>query len=434
MKQLNSIIALLFFMPAANAQQVITFSHPDSAIAYAAKNSAVVKNGTEQIFLAKYQTLYAGINRFNPRAAINYSATDNTKLPVNFIPGEVFGGPVGSFKQVQFGQQYIQAVNFTPQFDLVSPAAWAKWESAKTNHKLIAINNKIAIKNLQESVLSVFFNIVSFEHQQSITKQNLLNADSVWKIAVQKNQAGVLRIQDVNNTLVNKLLLQDRLSQLQFAAQQQYNTLKLLCDISVNDSVVVTYNPMEVLSISNTQNNLLVQQSQLQIKVAQKEYKANRFLNYPTLSLVGNLAWQENSNQQFFDKNANWIPASYIGIRLNIPIPDATKLSQTKMYKSNLHLAEINAGHQALQQEVQNRQLDIDYSKSIDNYQFAKLISLLKTDTYQKNFNLFTQDIYATDNLLVSFFDALTAQLNEQTAFINSLFQQYKIKLNNTIK
>jgi OMF family outer membrane factor len=170
------------------------------------------------------------------------------------------------------------------------------------------------------------------------------------------------------------------------------------------------------------------------MKLAQKEYKVNAFSNYPTLSVVGNWAWQENSNQQFFDKNANWIPASYIGLRLNIPIPDATKLSQTKMYKSNVRLAEINAGHQALQQEILNKQLDIDYSKAIDNYQFTQKISLLKTDTYQKNFNLFKQDIYATDNLMVSFSDALTAQLNEQTAFVNTLFQQYKIRLNNTIK
>lgn len=434
MKHFSSIIALLFFLSAANAQQVITFSHPDSAIAYAAKNSSIFKSGNEQAFLAKYQTLYAGINRFNPRAAVNYSATDNTKLPVNFIPGEVFGGPAGSFKQVQFGQQYIQAVNFTPQFDILNPAAWAKWESAKSNQELINVNNRIAIKNLQELVLSVFFNIVSFEQQAFVTKQNLINADSVWKIAVQKNQSGILRIQDVNNSLVNKLLLQDRLSQLQFAAQQQYNTLKLLCDISNNDSVSITYSPTEILEAAVTQNNLLLKQSQLQIKVAQKEYKANRLSNYPTLSIIGNLAWQENSNQQFFDRNATWIPASYIGMRLSIPIPDAAKLSQTKMYKTNVRLAEINAGHQVLQQEMLNRQLDIDYNKAMDNYQFAKQISILKTDTYQKNFNLFTQDIYATDNLLVSFSDALTAQLNELTAFINTLFQQYKIKLNNTTK
>lgn len=434
MKQLISILVLLILLSAVNAQQVIEFSHPDSAMAYAAKNSAVFKSGNEQGFLARYQILYAGINRFNPRAAVNYSATDNTKLPVNFIPGEVFGGPAGSFKQVQFGQQYIQAVNFTPQFDLVSPAAWAKWESAKVSQELIVINNKVAIKNLQESVLSVFFNIVSFEQQLSVTKKNLANADSVWKIATEKNLAGVLRTQDVNNTLVNKLLLQDRLSQLQFATRQQYNTLKLLCDVAANDSVIITYQPVEVLDIAVTQNNLLVQQSQLQMKLAQKEYKVNAFSNYPTLSVVGNWAWQENSNQQFFDKNANWIPASYIGLRLNIPIPDATKLSQTKMYKSNVRLAEINAGHQALQQEILNKQLDIDYSRAVDNYQFTKKISLLNTDTYQKNFNLFKQDIYATDNLMVSFSDALTAQLNEQTAFVNTLFQQYKIRLNNTIK
>jgi hypothetical protein len=45
MKKFNSIIVLFFLVSAANAQQVITFSYPDSAIAYAAKNSAVFESG-----------------------------------------------------------------------------------------------------------------------------------------------------------------------------------------------------------------------------------------------------------------------------------------------------------------------------------------------------------------------------------------------------
>jgi OMF family outer membrane factor len=62
--------------------------------------------------LAKYQTLYAKINKFNPRASVNYAATDNTQLPVNFFPAEVFGGTPGTFKEVGSGQQYVVGIYY----------------------------------------------------------------------------------------------------------------------------------------------------------------------------------------------------------------------------------------------------------------------------------------------------------------------------------
>jgi OMF family outer membrane factor len=63
----------------------------------------------------------------------------------------------------------------------------------------------------------------------------------------------------------------------------------------------------------------------------------------------------------------------------------------------------------------------------------AKILEL-KNDTYQKNFNLFKQDIYPTENLLLSFNDVLNATLSQQVAKVQTAFQKEKININNSIQ
>jgi OMF family outer membrane factor len=204
--------------------------------------------------LAKYQTYYAKINRFSPRANIGYAMTDNLQLPVNFLPAEVFGGPAGTFKEAKFGQQYIQNLNITPQIDLINHAAWAKLESVKTSELLSDINNKLVRKTLSESVVAVYFNIVSFQEQIKILNKTLQNADSVTQIVQQKHNQGIIRSQDVNNARVNKLMIQDRIQQLQNGIEQQYNLLKSLCDVPVSTKILIenqNSNSIENTTIAN---------------------------------------------------------------------------------------------------------------------------------------------------------------------------------------
>lgn len=87
MKQSLIIIISIVSLTTVNAQQVIRFANPGSLIAFAENNSIAIKIGNAQTLLAKYQTLYAKINKFNLRAIVNYAATDNTQLPVIYATG-----------------------------------------------------------------------------------------------------------------------------------------------------------------------------------------------------------------------------------------------------------------------------------------------------------------------------------------------------------
>lgn len=437
MKQGLIIIISILSLATVNGQQVIRFTNPDSLISFAKKNSIAIKTGNAQALLVKYQTLYARINKFNPRASVNYAATDNTQLPVNFFPAEVFGGTPGTFKEVQSGQQYVQSVYITPQIDVINPANWEKLKSARLNEQLASVSNKLTQKTLSESIAAAYFNIVSFQQQISITSKTLLHADSILQIFQNKFEQGIIRSQDVNNAKVNKLMIKDRLQQIQNAMEQQYNLLNLLCDADAETIIEIEHIENATTTLQQpviALNILAVTQSQLQLQYTKSEYKANKAAYYPILSLIGNWAWQENSKLHFFDNNARWIPTNYIGLRLSYTFPDAGRLSQTATAKANWQIAEMNVKHKTKQQETENVQLYLEFKKAKEIMMVAEEIKLLKEDTYRKNLNLFVQDIYPADNLFLAFNEALTATLNYQSAVINLQYQFFKININNNIR
>lgn len=437
MKQVLLILISILSLTTVNAQQVIRFTNPDSLIAFAEKNSIAIKTGDAQALLAKYQTLYAKINKFNPRASVNYAATDNTQLPVNFFPAEIFGGTPGTFKEVQSGQQYVQSVYITPQIDVINPATWEKLKSTRLNEQLTSLNNKLTKKTLSESIAAAYFNIVSFQQQISITSKTLVHADSILQIFQNKFNQGIIRSQDVNNAKVNKLMIKDRLQQIQNAMEQQYNLLKLLCDADAATIIEIEHKDNTTTTLQQPViaiNTLAATQSQLQLQYAKSEYKANKAAYYPALSLIGNWAWQENSKLHFFDNNARWIPTNYIGLRLSYTFPDAGRLSQTAAAKTNWQIAELNVKHKTTQQETENVQLYLEFKKAKEIMMVAEEIKFLKEDTYRKNLNLFVQNIYPADNLFLAFNDALTATLNYQSAVINLQYQLSKININNGIR
>ena len=143
------------------AQKNLQFSSVDSLFKYAESNSATIKTGDEQSLLAKWTKLAAIGNTINLRSPISASLTDNTVLPISYIPAEVFGGPPGTLKPVSFGQEFVTNYALTPQIDIINLSAWARIKSASINEKLTETTNLIAKKNVFESISAAYFDAKS---------------------------------------------------------------------------------------------------------------------------------------------------------------------------------------------------------------------------------------------------------------------------------
>jgi len=439
MKQLIIIIVLLFSIQQSiiYAQTELYFNNLDSLLSYAETNSITVKNAEQQTLIAKWQKISAQAGIVNFRMQTNFSMTDNLELPVTYLPGEAFGGEPGSVKEVTTGQKYITNLNIMPQIDLINPANWAKLRSAKAGSELTKVGNLIAKKTLFESISAVYYNIISLQEQIEITKKTLLTADSLLINIQNKYDQGIVRLQDLNDTKINKLTTIDKLQQLKKTLEQQYYSLKILCDIPDTIKVEINEKPdydNKYLVDLETDNQLLYEQSLLEIEKAQAEVMQNQYMQFPVVSLVFYDAFQQNSNNSFFDNRADWINPKYIGLKISFPFPNINAFTQTKTAKINKTISVQNAEHTKLQNDFENKQMKLDYEKAYSQLETARQIKELKEQNYTLALNQFNEDILSSDKLLIAFNDMLASRLNYSSALANLMYSMSKININNQVK
>lgn len=418
-----------------NAQ--VVFTNIDSAFAYSQRSSASSKISEQQRLLAKWTHVAAVANTVNFRNVVSFTPTDNLMLPVSFIPAEAFGGRPGNFKQITLGQQYVSNFNFSPQIDIINPANWARVKSAAVNKELTETNNLITRKNLYESIAACFYNIISLQEQEKLVKQNLGAADTLLQIARNKYDLGLIREQDLNNTTVNQLSVKDKLAQVQASLQQQYNSLKILCDIPAGTNLLVSAS-LESSSYSSdlkATSTLQFKSSVLQSEFARSELRANRWTMLPTVSAIYYQGWQQNSNNEFFDSKATWIQSQYIGLKISVPFPpDANRFSQNYTAKVNYRIASLNAEHTKLQNDLNNQSLNLEYDKAYSTYATSKNIYELKDSNYKKSLNQYKEGVLSTDIILTAFADLVNSRLALVSSQSALEFAKTKININNLSK
>jgi outer membrane protein len=418
------------------AQEVLSFDSLDAVFGYADSHSSPLKNATQQTILAKYQMLAAQWGKWNLQGKANFTLTDNTKLLTNFLPAEIFGGPSGTFQKVTFGQQYVSNLIVSPQIDILNPYAAAQVRLSRTNEQLTATTNLLNRRNLYESVAGAYCNILSYGWQIAVTKNSLANADTLVRILESKQKEGIVRPQDVNTALANRLLVVNKLQQLAGQREQQISSLKILCDIDPAVSLVIRGpdKPEPFDGTLTATGDLLQRQSEWQLNYQKASLNANRKWYFPTVSLLGNWGWQQNTNTHFFD-NSPWFSNSYVALRLTLPLlPDVAKMAAVQLDRVNINIAQTNWQHTILQDATNNRQLQLDYQTAYTSYRLSTQIEGLQQDSYRKNLTIYKEGILSLSDLIVSFNAWLNSSLTTASELAGNEYAKSKITINNLVK
>jgi outer membrane protein len=429
---------LLYVLNASIAMSgQVVFTRLEDLYSYADSKSNAGKIANEQTLLARWTKVAAVANSINFRNPLSFSMTDNTMLPVNFIPADVFGGPPGTYRQITLGQQYVTNFNFNPQIDIINPANLAKIKSASINKELTEVNNQLVKKALYESISAAWYNIVSINEQLQIMEKSLNASDSLTLIIRNRVDAGISRTQDLNSSTINNISLKDKQQQLAASLKQQINAVRILCDIPLSEEVVISPSGSDpvmnnsVKSASSLQNRHQLLQSEL----ANSELRTSRLNMLPVVSLVYFQGWQKNSNEGFSDASEPWIQSRYLGLRITMPFPpEVNKMSQSYTNRIYRKISLHNLAHTQLQNEANDRSLDVEYSKFSGTYDAAKKIEDLRLENYLKSLEQYKAGILPADLLLNSFNDWLNSRLNTASARSSLLHSENRIKLNNMFK
>jgi len=439
MKRFILFLSILTAFPLCSiAQKEFLLPTLDSAFAYADKNSSVSKTGAEQVILARYQKLAATVNILNIRNPVTFNLTNNTQLPVSFIPSNLLGGPPGSYKQITLGQEYVSNFNFSPQIDVINISAWSRVRTANLNEEFTAENNQLNKKNLFESIAACWYNILSLQEQIDITHKNVQATDTLLTIVSNKYSQGLVRHQDVNDATANKVSLEDKEQQLILSLDQQANNLKILCDIPIAEKVVLggKLNYMPSLNAAPTvSSQLLFKASVLQTELAKADLRTNRLMNLPVVSILYSNSTYQNSNDKFFDDNPHtqWLNSIFFGAKATWNLPDVNQIVLARNARINYEIAKISMEHSKIQNDGTNAQLLSDYEKAVSQLNSFKQVWLLKEENYRMAREQYNQDVLPFDKLLLAFTDMEGTRLSYSSALANLLYLKTRIDISNKI-
>ena len=427
---------LLSFLLVSNtvfSQQV--FHNLPSFLQFAEAKSISLQNSNIKEQQAKKAKLAALLGILDPQGNTNASFLNNTKLPVSILPADAFGGPAGTTKEIQTGTNYNTSIQNTLDIKLLNLEGWKNLKLSKLNVEITETDSKLTKKNLYENIAATYYNIVQLQAQQKSTQKNIAVSDSLLTIVQNKYNAGLVKQQDVNDSKVNLLTIQENEKQIIFLIQQNYLSLKILADIPQNENVIIDeiISNLPLLRPEIEKNNLSASSLLLKEQYALQDYKVNKLIVMPTLSFVSSQAFNQY-NQNFTVAGGNWINSSYVGLKLSVPLPSSKTIANKFNARYNYQLAQQNAQQAAIKANLEYQKLGVEWDKAqsqVNNY--TEILEIQK-DTYAKNKNLYKEGLQSIDRTLNSLNTLVNAEYNLISSKVNVLLAQAKIDINNQIK
>ena len=356
-------------------------------------------------------------NVFSIKAPVSGTAINNTLLPVNFIPGEIFGGPAGSFKEVQFGQQYISSFTFSPQLDILQPARIAEVPMSKTLNKLAKLQTAQAIVRLKNELAQGYFSILAYREQLQILSKSSQQADSLYQLISSRKEKGLASVQEVNDSRIYSIQQNQELEKLRNLITLQGEYLNALFSDSIQigaDASWYVELPTDMPPIST---QLTSEIAELQFTYAVQNLRKVRLDQLPGLSLISNYAWQNNSNKRLFDPTQPWIQSQYVGLKLNWDLPLSanriTSLGLAKIGNNQAKLGLQQANDQSLLQKVK---LEAESANASIQLRAADEIAGLEQESYRHVKNRFDVGLLDSEDLLRAHRKVIQSQLNAVSA------------------
>lgn len=405
-----------------------SYSDFNQFLEYVKKQSATIKSGNIKLIQAKKTKLAALVGVLDPTGTQNLSYTNNTRIPVQIIGGQA----------IETGVPYVTNFSQTGEFKILNLSGWENLKLSKINIELTKNDNKLNLKNLYESLATIYFNIVNLNAQIEAAVENFKSAEILFQISESKFNRGLINQQDVNDAKSNYLTARENTTQYRLLLEQQYLSLKILADIPENETITISHVANSVIQLTTPEiisNNLEVSNATLKEKTAFSNYKKSSKDNLPTLNFIFNRASQQFSEEsRVFDPNVQWINSSYIGLRLTLNIPTASNISQKVKAKYDYEIAKIDTEKTKIKAKLDFEQLRIDFEKANSQAQSNLEIYNLRKDSYNKNLSLYSQGIIGIDQTITSYTAMVNANYNVISSNTNVLLTLAKIDINNTIQ
>jgi len=428
------LLMLICVLPGIGmAQQSMSFTlkqAQDYAIAHNFQMQSA-RLDLETADLTVKETLSAGLPQINASASLN----DNLKLMTTLIPAEMFGGPAGTYTEIQFGTQYNTSWGVQATQLLFNGPVIVGIQTAKVYRELSEQGVVKTQKDILETVANTYYLTLISEESMKIIDGNIENLKATLTQTKTMFAAGMVEATDVDQITISLTMMENTKRSMMRNIELNYNLFRFQLGLTGETEVSLTEsleNVMEQVSFETilaqqflVGNNIEYNMIETQENLALLNIKAQKSLYLP--SLAGFFTYnQSGQGDELFGQT--WFPNSIIGAQLDIPI-FAGGQRKAKLGKAKVELRKIENTKNMVQEQLllQERQLRFNLNNALEKYSNEKENVVLAKRVMDNIYLKYQQGIVSSLDLTQANSNYLQAENNHISALMEVL--QAKVAL-----
>ncbi|MCK9168746.1 MAG: TolC family protein, partial [Bacteroidales bacterium] len=179
--------------------------------------------------LSVWETLSAGLPQVNASAGLN----DNLKLMTTLIPAEMFGGPPGTYAEIQFGTQFNTSWGVQASQLLFNGPVIVGVQTAKVYQKLAEQGLEKTEKDIRESVANTYYLTLVSEEAMKIIEGNIRNLEKTLLQTNTMYTAGMAEATDVDQIQVTLTMMENTKRSMLRNIELNYNLLRFQLGLTI---------------------------------------------------------------------------------------------------------------------------------------------------------------------------------------------------------
>ncbi|MDT3401896.1 TolC family protein [Mucilaginibacter terrae] len=308
------------------AGQTYSFSLQE-AVNYAYEHQASVTNAGLDVKSAEYrikEVIASGLPQLNGSA--NFQ--DYLKIPTTLIPGEFINQP-GSFIPVKFGVKYQSNLALDATQLLFNGTFFVGVKASKTYKELSQRSFTRARIDVNVNVTKAYYQVLVSDEQIKLLDANLAQLKQQLDQTTALNKQGFAEKIDVDRLNYQYNALQTNRENVLRLLALNYQLLKFQMGMPIDENLTLKDKIIDVKldesSVAENTDTTFYKRrveyglSETQKKLYEYDVKRVKSLFMPSLSAFGNYT-SSYQNNSFGNLYSSQFPASYVGLRLNVPI------------------------------------------------------------------------------------------------------------------
>jgi len=438
------LFALFLSFNALLAQESFTLQQ---AIDYGIKNSTAMRNIELDKSDAEFQikeTASIGYPQLNGQIGLTRylqvpkSIIDNTKFPgfdQSVLPAPYNMGSIddipGEFRYSEFTTGVKNT--FSGQLDF----SWLLYDrtyniglkAAKQLRKLVGSQVDAIKLDITNNIRQAYTATLIIDESKQTLENNIKNIDKTLFETRELYKAGFVEALDVERLEFSRSNLDVELDKLEDQRGLMYNALKYQMSYPVEEEIILIDN-ISTLLISAFEvdiNEDIDITKRPEFQIFQERYKINEFnlerfraAYYPNLVGFGSYGLSLSRDRLFADTDIGWLPASLVGLQVNVPIFDGFKNKYT-IERAKISVEKIKNEEVELRRvlELQAYNARIEYKKVLQSIATAKKNLILAERIYDTTLIKYREGIGSSIEIIQAERDVYDAQASYNQAVYN---------------